>query len=1033
MRRLAPLVLVTGLVVAGLTAARAGARTAVGKAPAVGARTQDDEMTYHNGDVILHNTIYVVWWDAGVGFASGANDQSAYEDRVAHFLSNLEGTTYYHILSQYYMTNSNGDKEQIGPYTKFGGSWTDFTPPTANPVDTSDIANEVDKARNTNNWPSGLSTIVVVFLPTGYNVCVTGVGCSPNDFCAFHLYSQTQDSNDGPIIKTPYVALPAPSQNLATCGAQYFWPADPDHLFPDDLFVQSGPAKSGDASINDMSHELFEAITDPFPDQTDSNRHPQAGWWNDVQGNTLGEIGDKCAYVFDPFWVQAGNGVPPPSNKQDQDGTYTLGGENFVVQEEWSNSDERCLYDTLAPPADPETPTGTATNEDGTSYTFGTWTNQSVNVTIHAADAPAGLGLDKIETSFDENSDTSVPFTVDDDGFHVTSDAIPWGIPGQHTLDVKADSYSGRSTTARIGAIWEDFAPPDVSLSAPTPDGDNGYYVSPSDLPVHVTASASDGLSGVESTTCTLDGSGVDADSIDVTGDGQHTVSCYSTDNAGNTSTTATQTIKIDTSSPPTVTVTPPTPVHGHNGWFDADDTQPIDVTVSASKDSGGSDIASINCVLDNAGNVTLTDTSGIGSSTNASGTAPLSGDSSHSLRCAATDEAGHESSPVEKLVEIDTVKPTLTGTPTTSPNSNGWYKGNVTIQWTCSDGNSGVAGSCPANDTISQEGTNLAVQQSISDVAGNTTTSTSTAVNVDKTAPVVTVVTPSIVHGANGWFDAQDTLPVQVGVTADDSVGGASGVSTIDCTLDGSPAAIVSGKVAVSGDGIHHVSCISTDRAGNTSATGTAGSTATIKIDATAPSFSASLSPTNPAATGWYNTATGAPTASYTCSDATSGLAVACPSPYTFPQGGNQTYSQTITDQAGNSRTVVVGPLSVDLTFPACTATPTPAKLPPQNKSLYPVSVALGLNYDAISGAGTTVLQSLTTNEGDISKESSGWVLGTQSTSGKLLATHNPNDGKGRVYTLTYDITNKAGNAKTCVTTVTVPDVPVLFEAPNW
>ena len=494
-RGLAPLVLIVGLVVAGLTASQAGARTGGGKAPAVGARAQNtDEMVYHNGDVVLHNTTYVVWWDAGVGFASGG-DQSAYEDRVAYFLSHLEGTTYYHILSQYYENGFGGP--YVGPYTHFGGSYTDFTPPTANPIDSSDVASEVEKASKAMGWPSGLSSIVIVFLPTGYNVCSVGQ-CSPGDFCAFHGVEQHQDGNGGPIIKTPDVVIPAPSQDLPPsgggCGAKYTW----QDGTVENLWVQSGPAKSADASINIMSHELFEAITDPDPPQNVHNGLPVSGWWDDAAGSTLGEIGDKCAYVFDPFWNQSGHGGPPPPDRQDQEGTYRLGSENFVIQEEWSNSDQRCLYDTLAPPADPETPTATATTQDGSNYTFGTWTNQKVSLTVHAADAPAGLGLDDIAVSVDGNSDNSVPFTPDDDGFHVTSDKYPvLANSGKHTIDVRAHSYSGRQTSARVGEVWYDFAAPDVSLSAP--DSPSGWYTSP----VAVNVSASDLGSGVASVSCT--------------------------------------------------------------------------------------------------------------------------------------------------------------------------------------------------------------------------------------------------------------------------------------------------------------------------------------------------------------------------------------------------------------------------------------------------------------------------------------------------------------------------------------------------
>jgi hypothetical protein len=1018
-RRLAPFVLLVVLVAAGLTAPQVGATTQAR------ARTAADNMGYNAGSVMLQNTVYVVWWDAGVGFASGADDQTAYEHRAEDFLKGLEGSQYYHLLNQYYETVGASDRH-VGPYTKFGGSVQDFTPPVANgnQISATTIGSEVTKEINANGWSSGSSTVVVVFTPTGYVDCKSGQCTEPaGGNCAFH------DSVDG----TPYVAVPPPSNDLTHCGAQYYWPVDPGHVDPDNLWVQSGPAKSGDASINAMSHELFEAITDPFGNA-----------WHDGSGPALGELGDKCAYHFDPFWVLSGHTIRPIlASDQAQDGTVTLDGQNFVAQKEWSNSDGGCVMSD--PPllgAKPQAATATMTKGNGDAYQPGTWTNQDVAVTAHGADDPNGLGLNELDVSTNGSTSTSLPFAPDDgsgnsvdDGIHVTatqSVLLPVH-DGKSPITVIEHSYSGQRTTTDVGEVWQDKTAPTVDLTAPTPDSPTGWYTSPSELPVPVEINPSDNLSGIDDskTSCMLDGSPVtitDGTEVDVDSNGAHEVSCRVTDLAGNTSTPIEPTpVLIDTTSGPSVTVTPPAPVSGTNGWFDGSDTLPVNVAVAASKPSGGSNVTSIDCSLDGSP-VSLTDTSGIGTSTSASGTEQVTPAGSHTVSCTATDETGETSSPVTAPVKIDTQAPTLSGSPTTSANANGWYNHDVVIHWTCGDDLSGVAGSCPANDTISQEGTNLTVQHSISDVAGNSTTSTSTAVNVDKTAPVVTVVTPSVIHGTNGWFNSQDTLPVQVGVTANDSVGGASGVSTIDCTLDGSPVAIVAGKVAVSGYGIHHLSCTSTDKAGNTSSTGAVGSTATVKIDATAPFFSAALNPANPSGTGWYNAATGAPTASYTCTDATSGLAVSCPSPYTFPQGANQTSSRTITDQAGNSSTVAVGPLNVDLTFPSCTATPTPAKLPPQNKTLVPVSVALGLTYDTISGAGSTVLSSLTTNEGDIGKESSGWVIGTQSTSGKLLATHDPNDGKGRVYTFTYGITNKAGNAKSCVTTVTVPDVGTWF-----
>src|SRR5207244_8200444 len=81
--------------------------------------------------------------------------------------------------------------------------------------------------------------------------------------------------------------------------------------------------------------------------------------------------------------------------------------------------------------------------------------------------------------------------------------------------------------------------------------------------------------------------------------------------------------------------------------------------------------------------------------------------------------------------INIDKTAPSLTGTPTTAANGNGWYNGNVTIGWTASDALSGLASAVPPNSTITGEGSGLKASASISDKAGNTTTADSAPVNI--------------------------------------------------------------------------------------------------------------------------------------------------------------------------------------------------------------------------------------------------------------------------------------------------------------
>ena len=103
-------------------------------------------------------------------------------------------------------------------------------------------------------------------------------------------------------------------------------------------------------------------------------------------------------------------------------------------------------------------------------------------------------------------------------------------------------------------------------------------------------------------------------------------------------------------------------------------------------------------------------------------------------------------------------------------------------------------------------------------------------------------------------------------------------------------------------------------------------------KIDLTDPTIGVDLTPAA-ATTGWYNIATGAPTADYTCNDvdgdgdaANGGASGIAPDPdgctpdHTFGEGENQSHEGTATDNAGRSdqTPASVSNVDVDLTQPS-------------------------------------------------------------------------------------------------------------------
>jgi hypothetical protein len=99
------------------------------------------------------------------------------------------------------------------------------------------------------------------------------------------------------------------------------------------------------------------------------------------------------------------------------------------------------------------------------------------------------------------------------------------------------------------------------------------------------------------------------------------------------------------------------------------------------------------------------------------------------------------------------------------------------------------------------------------------------------------------------------------------------------------------------------------TDRAGNAATT-----SIKVSVDRTAPAYDAAVDGT-PNAAGWYRTA---PTVSFACADAGSGVAD-CPAPVRIDADGtDQSATGTVTDLAGNTTAAAVTGLNVDTAAPS-------------------------------------------------------------------------------------------------------------------
>lgn len=370
----------------------------------------------------------------------------------------------------------------------------------------------------------------------------------------------------------------------------------------------------------------------------------------------------------------------------------------------------------------------------------------------------------------------------------------------------------------------------------------------------------------------------------------------------------------------------------------------------------------------------TVTDPESSFSTTGCANQSITSNQGATTYSCSAVS-AGGSSGPVDVTIKRDAAAPSVSASPDRAADSNGWYRDPVTIEFSASDLGPSGGVSCDAPSTYSgPEGTSLSVIGHCWDAAGNEGTASFGPFNYDGNAPAV-VATPDRPTDHNGWYNAPfsvtwssigadlsdnvtcsgatnydgadtgsgsvqgtctdaagnvgtGTFNFKYDATAPTDVGGAPNrapdhgswyTSDVDVVFNGSDATSgiagcdTIGYGGPDGAGVTSMgSC--TDEAGNTS---TPVASSAFDFDVTAPSIQAAMTPANPDATGWYNIATGSPTVSFTCSDATSGLAVPCPADFTFGEGSDQSYERTISDNAGHSATGGVSGVSVDVTAP--------------------------------------------------------------------------------------------------------------------
>lgn len=288
-------------------------------------------LDYHNGPVMrATSTSYAIFWlPSTLQDGTPTSVSATYISLISRYFGDIGGSGLYNTAMQY--SDSGGS---IVNSSTLGGVWVDTSAyPASDCQDSStpgdcmsdtQFQNEVAKAMQVNGWNGGLNSLFYVFTSAGEGSCAdtSSSACAFTQYCAYHSYFQTNAGQN--VI---YANMPYTGTALNGCG------------------VNDSPNNdiSADSTINVLSHEQMEAVTDPLLNA-----------WYDALGN---EIGDKCAWTFGTINLD-GN----LANAQWRNDFY-------LVQQEWSNADSNCVISFAQ--AQPTTALFTGSS-DGNLYALNT-------------------------------------------------------------------------------------------------------------------------------------------------------------------------------------------------------------------------------------------------------------------------------------------------------------------------------------------------------------------------------------------------------------------------------------------------------------------------------------------------------------------------------------------------------------------------------------------------------------------------------------------------------------------------------------
>lgn len=305
-------------------------------------------MAYWGGHVQVDPKVYLVYWGWGQpkAFSAKCAPEPIVEGRIrvtlkcdpdrtgklmADFVSQLGGTHWAGLQTQYYETVGGRTRYITNPKDQLGGIWVDDSShldttkytPSSSPVGIGvplpgqsaddggriyrQMAMEAARAVAHFHIRDLADANIVIAQPQNYSdPAAASVG-----YCAFHDYTEPVLENGWYNGITPgisYTNMPYVYSQGAGCGAG---------------MVNSGVRGKSDGVTLALGHEIEETVTDPAAEDILPNGTVLGGWFDPFDAN---ENGDKCAYV--------GLLAPQPGSAANIRGNR---GGLFAVQSLWSN------------------------------------------------------------------------------------------------------------------------------------------------------------------------------------------------------------------------------------------------------------------------------------------------------------------------------------------------------------------------------------------------------------------------------------------------------------------------------------------------------------------------------------------------------------------------------------------------------------------------------------------------------------------------------------------------------------------------